>query len=81
VQTFNLGQLGKTLVNEVADIVIDEMKLNGVKRRYTGGERGWTGDNKLVELSLGKMTKLGWKPLIPPEEAIRVTTRWTLANS
>ena len=80
VQAFNLGQPKQTLVDEVADIVTEEMKLNEVKRKYTGGERGWIGDNKLVELSLEKMAKLGWKPRTSPEEAIRVTTKWTLAN-
>jgi UDP-glucose 4-epimerase len=78
LQAFNLGQPKQTLVDEVADIVIEEMKLDGVKRNYTGGERGWIGDNKLVELSLEKMIKLGWKPTTPPEEAIRKTARWTL---
>jgi UDP-glucose 4-epimerase len=80
VEAFNLGQPKQTLVDEVADIVIDEMKLDGVKRKYTGGERGWIGDNKLVELSLEKMMSLGWTPETSPEEAIRKTARWTLSN-
>jgi UDP-glucose 4-epimerase len=80
VEAFNLGQPTQTLVDEVADIVTAEMKLNGVKRNYTGGERGWIGDNKLVELSIEKMKKLGWSPGTTPEEAIRTTTQWTLAN-
>ena len=80
VEAFNLGQPSQTLVDAVADIVIDEMKLGGVKRKYTGGERGWIGDNKLVELSLEKMMSLGWTPKTSPEEAIRKTTRWTLSN-
>ncbi len=81
VEAFNLGQPRQTLVDEVADLVIVEMNLDGVKRRYTGGERGWIGDNKLVELSLEKMKKLGWEPKVSPEEAIRRTAKWTLANS
>ena len=80
-EAFNLGQPRQTLVDEVADIVIAEMKLDGVKRRYTGGEHGWIGDNKLVELSLEKMKKLGWEPKVSPEEAISTTVRWTLGNS
>ena len=81
VEAFNLGQPRQTLVDEVADIVTAEMKLSGVKRKYTGGERGWIGDNKLVELSLEKMKKLGWTPRVSPEESIRKTAKWTLANS
>ena len=81
VEAFNQGQPRQTLVDEVADIVTAEMKLSGVKRKYTGGERGWIGDNKLVELSLEKMKKLGWTPRVSPEESIRKTAKWTLANS
>ena len=81
VEAFNLGQPKQTLVDQVADIVIDEMKLEGVRRKYTGGERGWIGDNRLVELSLDKMRKLGWTPTVSSEDAIRKTARWTLDNS
>ena len=80
VEAFNLGQPKQTLVDEVADLVTEEMKLSGVKRKYTGGDRGWIGDNKLVELSLDKIMKLGWAPKISPEESIRRTARWTLSN-
>ncbi|MDG6982753.1 MAG: NAD-dependent epimerase/dehydratase family protein [Nitrososphaerota archaeon] len=81
VEAFNLGQPRQTLVDEVADLVIEEMKLDGPKRKYTGGEHGWIGDNKLVELSLQKMKNLGWEPKVSPEEAIRMTARWTMATS
>ena len=81
VEAFNLGQPRQTLVDGVADIVIEEMKLEGVRRKYTGGEHGWIGDNKLVELSLEKMKNLGWTPKVSPEDAISRTARWTLANS
>jgi len=73
VQAFNLGQPKQTLVDEVADIITAEMKLNGVKRRYTGGERGWIGDNKLVELSLEKMKTLGWEPKVSLEDGLKLT--------
>lgn len=80
VNAFNLGNVRQTLVDEVADVVIDEMKLSGVKRRYSGGVRGWIGDNPLVFLSIEKMNGLGWAPKVSPEDAIRRTTRWTLEN-
>ena len=80
VEAFNLGQPRQTLVDEVADVVIAEMKLNGVRRKYTGGEHGWIGDSKLVQLSLEKMKGIGWEPKVPNDEAIRITARWTLVN-
>ena len=81
VEAFNLGQPRQTVVDHVADIVIEELRLGVVGRRYTGGERGCIGDNKLVELSLEKMNRLGGEPKVSPEDAIRTTARWTLANS
>jgi len=78
VNIFNLGIDQQTLVDTVADIVIEEMGLKNVKKRYTGGPRGWIGDNPLVQLSLDKIKNLGWRPIISSEEAIRRTIRWTL---
>jgi len=80
VNIFNLGLEEQTLVDEIADIVIDEMGLSAVKKRYTGGRRGWVGDNPLVQLSLDRIKAVGWKPTLSAEEAIRRTTRWVLAN-
>lgn len=78
--TFNLGVDCQTLVDEVADIVIEEMGLENVKRKYTGGNRGWIGDNPIVELSLKKIKGLGWNTEVSSEEAIRRTARWNIQN-
>jgi len=78
VNVFNLAIEEQTKVDRVADIVIEEMGLNNVKRKYTGGPRGWIGDNPVVVLSIDRIKKLGWKPKISSEEAIRRTVRWTL---
>jgi UDP-glucose 4-epimerase len=78
VNIFNLGIDEQTLVDTVADTVIKEMGLKKVKKKYTGGSRGWIGDNPLVQLSLDKIKKLGWMPTVTSEEAIRRTIRWTL---
>jgi UDP-glucose 4-epimerase len=75
---FNLGIEQQTLVDRVADLVIEEMELGNVVKKYTGGPRGWVGDNPVVELSLHRIKKLGWKPSLASEEAIRRTIRWTL---
>jgi UDP-glucose 4-epimerase len=80
VNIFNLGLTEKTTVDEVADIVIQEMGLRGVKRRYTGGSHGWKGDNPVVNLSYEKIRKLGWKPKTGAKDAVRHTARWTLAE-
>jgi len=80
INIFNLGLDTQTTVDQVSDIVIDEMKLSGVKRKYTGGSSGWIGDNPIVILDMGRLSGLGWKPDLSSEEAIRRTTQWTLKN-
>ncbi len=77
VNIFNLGLEEQTTVDRLSDIVIEEAGLK-VRKKYTGGVRGWIGDNPIVYLSINKMQGLGWKPAISPEDAIRLTTRWTL---
>ena len=78
VNIFNLGLQEQTSVDELADIVIREMGLTGVTKKYTGGARGWVGDNPVVYLSIEKIKALGWRPKVSPKEAIGVTARWTL---
>jgi nucleoside-diphosphate-sugar epimerase len=78
VNIFNLGLQEQTSVDELADIVIQEMGLSNVKKKYTGGVRGWIGDNPVVYLSIKKIQELGWKPKMSPVDAIRLTAKWTL---
>jgi len=78
VSVFNLGLRERTSVDEVADIVIDVMGLKDVKRKYTGGPHGWKGDNPVVQLSVERIRRLGWRPKTSPKQAIRTTAEWTL---
>ena len=78
VNVFNLAIEEQTTVDRVADIVIEEMGLKNVKRKYTGEPRGWIGDNPVVILSIERIKKLGWKPKVSSEEAVRRTARWIL---
>ena len=78
VNIFNLGLQEQTTVDELADLVIGEMGLLKVRKKYTGGVRGWVGDNPVVFLSTKKIRGLGWKPKLSPADAIRQTARWTL---
>jgi UDP-glucose 4-epimerase len=78
VNIFNLGLQEQTMVDQLADLVINEMGLKKVKKSYTGGARGWVGDNPVVYLSTKKIRGLGWKPRTSPADAIRLTARWTL---
>jgi len=80
VNIFNLAVEDNKLVDQVADIVIREMGLRDVKRRYTGGPRGWIGDIPVVDLDISKLKSCGWLPKVSTEEAIGKTARWTIQN-
>jgi UDP-glucose 4-epimerase len=77
VNIFNLGLTEKTKVDDVADIVIEVMGLSRVAKKYTGGPRGWKGDNPVVQLSTEKILSLGWRPKVSARDAVRTTAEWT----
>lgn len=81
VNVFNLGASSSTSVNTIARMLIDEMGLNNVKFKYTGGDRGWPGDVPQVRLDISPMEKLGWKPRYTSDEAVRKAIRDILGKS
>ena len=49
-ELYNLSIEGDgTTVTRIAEIVVEEMGLAGVKFKYTGGDRGWKGDITVVK--------------------------------
>ncbi len=80
VNTFNIGSEDWVDVRTIADIVTGEMQLRGVQYQYTGGERGWVGDVPRMQLSIGKIKKLGWKPAHGSRESVELAVR-ALLNS
>ncbi len=77
---FNLGHEEYMNVKELAGIVCEEMGLDGVLYRFTGGERGWLGDSPFVHLDISRMRSTGFQPRISIEEGIRRTVRYLLRN-
>lgn len=77
---FNLGCESTVKVSEIARIVAEEMALNDVKFRYTGGKRGWPGDAPIVIYDLSKMKKVGWQARHTSAEAVRIAARRLLES-
>ena len=80
VNVFNLGHTGYITVREIADIVCDEMGLENVRYRFTGGKVGWKGDAPFVHLDVTRVRGLGWEPKVGIEEGVRRTVRFLLEN-
>jgi UDP-glucose 4-epimerase len=80
-EVFNLGSPSTTLVTDIADIVIEEMGLQDVKRHFTGGARGWPGDQPRVYMNVDKMHSLGWSTRYTSNQAVRIATRRYLGTA
>lgn len=84
VNIFNIGSKDRTLVKDIADIVVEEMGLKDVAYNWTGGVqggRGWVGDVRVMLLSVKKLESLGWTPRLGSSEAIRMAVKEILSGS
>ena len=82
-EVYNVGSLDKVDVKRIAEIVGEEMGLQGLEFRFTGGVdwgRGWRGDVKMMLLSSDKLLGLGWRPRFNSEEAVRLGCRELLRS-
>jgi UDP-glucose 4-epimerase len=78
----NVLNLGTDEVVEVHDSVGWICEALGVTpaREYTGGERGWVGDNPFILLDCKRMRALGWTPKLTIREGIMSTLSYLQAN-
>jgi len=79
-EVYNLGSPSTTRVTDIARIVLEEMGLSGVKLRFSGGARGWPGDQPRVYMDVSKMRGMGWKTQHSSHDAVRIATHRYLAG-
>lgn len=78
-EVFNLGVDGYCTVDESASWICARMGVEPA-REYTGGERGWVGDNPFIFLDTSKVVGSGWTPQYSIREAVERTVDFLLAN-
>ncbi len=61
-------------------VLVEEMGLNGVRFKYSGGDRGWPGDVPQVRFNVEKINKLGWKANYTSDETVRKAIREILGK-
>ena len=61
VNIFNLGVDGYCQVNDSVGWICEELSLSP-QLKYSGGDKGWIGDNPFIHLDTKKIQSLGWKP-------------------
>ena len=78
-QIYNLGTPEYVRVKDSIGFLCAALGLQP-ELRYTGGDRGWIGDNPFIFLDTKKVTATGWKPKLTIEQGIVRTLRWLEAN-
>lgn len=72
VNVLNLGTDESCEVNDSIGWICEHMGVHPT-RNYSGGTRGWIGDNPLIHLDCRRMRALGWAPKLTIREAVERT--------
>jgi UDP-glucose 4-epimerase len=79
VNIYNLGTDTYCEVNESISWICEALGVTP-KIEYTGGERGWIGDNPFIFLDTKKVLALGWKPKFTIRQGVVKTIEYLRAN-
>jgi len=79
VNIFNLGVDGYCELNDSIGWICEELGVNPTLE-YSGGDRGWIGDNPFIFLDTRRIQALGWKPKLKIKEGVIKTVQYLQAN-
>ena len=79
VNIYNLGVDEYCQVNDSIGWICETLGLKP-QLTYSGGERGWIGDNPFIFLGTAKIRALGWKPKLTIQQGILRTLEYLQAN-
>jgi UDP-glucose 4-epimerase len=79
VETYNLGAEEFSQVNDSIRWICQTLGLKPTVE-YTGGQRGWVGDNPFIFLETKKIRATGWKTTLTIEQGIARTLKWLQEN-
>ena len=79
VNIFNLGVDDYCEVNDSIRWIGETLNLTP-ELHYTGGDRGWIGDNPFIFLDTTKIRALGWTPKLSIRESVIRTVEFLRAN-
>lgn len=80
VNVLNLGTDEYCEVNDSVGWICEALGITP-QRSYTGGDRGWIGDNPFILLDCRRMRALGWTPKLRIRDGILATLHYLQANS
>jgi UDP-glucose 4-epimerase len=79
VNVFNLGTDEFCQVNDSIGWITQHLRLSP-RIDYSGGDRGWVGDNPFIFLDTRRIRALGWTPKLTIREGILRTLEWLAGN-
>jgi UDP-glucose 4-epimerase len=79
VNIFNLGTDEFCFLNDSLGWITERLGVSPVLE-YTGGDRGWIGDNPYIFLDTSRIRALGWTPRLSIREAVLRTLDYLQAN-
>jgi len=79
VNIFNLGANDYCTVDNSIGWICQTLSVNPTLN-YTGGDRGWVGDNPFIFLDTTKIRSVGWMPTVSIAEAVVKTVKFLRAN-
>lgn len=80
VNIFNLGVDSFCEVNDSIGWICESLGV-APQIEYTGGDRGWVGDNPFIYLDTTKIQALGWKPTLSIRESVIKTVEYLSSHS
>jgi UDP-glucose 4-epimerase len=79
IEIYNLGTNEYCEVNDSIGWISERLGVSP-QLEYTGGDRGWIGDNPFIFLDTAKIISLGWRPKLTIREGILRTLEYLKAN-
>jgi UDP-glucose 4-epimerase len=78
-EVYNLGTPDYCTVRDSVSWICARLGVSPVLE-FTGGERGWIGDNPFIFLETDKIRSTGWQPTLTIREAAEKTVDWLSEN-
>ena len=78
-EIYNFGHDSYCEVTDSAGWICDTLNV-APAFTFSGGDRGWIGDNPFIQLDPSKIRGKGWAPRYSIEESVRHTAKWLLEN-
>lgn len=79
VVTYNLGTDEYCAVKDSIGWICNKLGLRP-ELRFSGGKRGWPGDNPFIFLDTARVRQTGWRPELTIQAGVKATVNWLNAN-